>query len=92
MGVFNLILLTAQKPSVKSVRSWSGGVEFDSESGQTNDFKINIHSFPAGRSALKEKCGEQAGKFTCVVWKDTYLDSPILVWWISLLQMTDNSN
>ena len=38
---------------------------FDSESGQTNDFKIAIHSFPARRSALKGQCGEQAGKFTC---------------------------
>ena len=38
---------------------------FDSESGQTNDFKIGIHSFPVCRSALKGQCGEQAGKFTC---------------------------
>ena len=38
---------------------------FDSESGQTNDFKIGIHSFPAWRLALKGQCGEQAGKFTC---------------------------
>ena len=37
----------------------------DSESGQTNGFKIGIHSFPARRSALKEQCEEQAGKFTC---------------------------
>ena len=28
---------------------------FDSESGQTNDFIIGIHSFPASRSALKEQ-------------------------------------
>ena len=34
---------------------------FDSESGQTNDFNIGIHSFPAWRSALKGQCG----KFTC---------------------------
>ena len=27
---------------------------FDSKSGQTNDFKIGIHSFPAWRSALKD--------------------------------------
>ena len=40
-------------------------LEFDSESGQTNDFKIGIHSFPAWRSALKGQCKEQAGKFTC---------------------------
>ena len=26
--------------------------------------KIDIHSFPAWRSALKGQCGEQAGKFT----------------------------
>ena len=38
---------------------------FDSESGQTNDFKIGIHSFPAWRSAWKGQCGEQAGKFRC---------------------------
>ena len=33
-----------------------------SESGQTNDFIIGIHRFPAWRSALKGQCGEQAGK------------------------------
>ena len=32
---------------------------------QTNDFKIGIHSFPAGCSALKGQCGEQVGKVTC---------------------------
>ena len=31
---------------------------FDSESGQTNDFIIGIHSFPAWRSAIKGQCGE----------------------------------
>ena len=33
----------------------SGSVDwgFNSESDQTNDFKIGIHSFPAWRSALK---------------------------------------
>ena len=38
---------------------------FAYKSGQTNNFKIGIHSFPAWRSALKGQCGEQAGKFTC---------------------------
>ena len=48
---------------------------------KTNDFKIGIHSFPAGRSALKEQCGEQAGKFSCgAVRKGSWRDSPILVW------------
>ena len=52
--------------------SWAVDSGFDSESGQTNDFKIGIHSFPAWRSALKGQCGEQAGKFTCcAVGKDT---------------------
>ena len=39
----------------------------DFQSGQTNDFKIDIHSFPgpAWRSALMEQFGEQAGKFSC---------------------------
>ena len=37
----------------------------DSESGQTNDFNIGIHSFPAWHSALKALCGKQADKFTC---------------------------
>ena len=61
----------------------SGSVDlgFDSESGQTDDFKIGIHSFPAGRSAFKEQCGEHAGKFTCcAVGIGTERDSPILVW------------
>ena len=45
---------------------------FDSESGQTNHFKIGIHSFPARRSASKGQCEEQADKFTCcVVGKNT---------------------
>ena len=57
---------------VWSVCSLSCGLEFDSESGQTNDFNIGIHSFPASRSALKGQCEEQAGKFTsCAVWKGT---------------------
>ena len=34
-------------PSGKSVRLWSYSLGFDSESGQTNDFKIGIHSLPA---------------------------------------------
>ena len=40
--------------------SASGSVDlgFDSESGQTNDFNIGIHSFPARRSAFKGQCGE----------------------------------
>ena len=42
--------------------------------------KIGIHSFPAGRSAIKIQCEEQARKFTCAVGKGTYRDSPILVW------------
>ena len=50
---------------VWSVRLLSCRLGFDSESGQTNDFNIGIHSFPAWRSALKGQCGEQAGKFTC---------------------------
>ena len=48
--------------------SASGAVNlrrFDVKSGQTNDFKIDIRSFPAGRSELKGQCGEQAGKFPC---------------------------
>ena len=45
--------------------SWAVDSGFDSESGQTNDFKIGIHSFPAWRSASKGQCGEPAGKFTC---------------------------
>ena len=64
-------------------RLLSGSVDlgFDSESGQTNDFKTGIHSFPARRSAFKGQCGEQAGKFTCcAVRKGTLWDSPILVW------------
>ena len=52
-------------PSGKSVRLWSCRLRFDSESGQTNDFKIGIHSFSAWRTALKKQCEEQAGKFTC---------------------------
>ena len=40
--------------------SASGSVDlgFDSESGQTTNFKIGIHSFPAWRSAFLVQCGE----------------------------------
>ena len=55
----------------KSVRLWSCRIGFDSESGQTNDFKIGIYSFPAWCSAFKGQCEEQAGKFTCAVGKGT---------------------
>ena len=36
-------------------------------SGQINDFKIGINSFPACLSASKGQCGEKTGKFTCSV-------------------------
>ena len=72
----------------KSVRLGSCILGFNSESGQTNDFKIGIHSFSAGRSALKGQCGEQAGKFTyCAVGKGTKLDPPS---WCGI-QMAGNS-
>ena len=59
-------------PIGESIRFWSCRLWFDSESGQTNDCKIGIHSFPAKRSTLKGQCGEQTGKFTCgAVGKDT---------------------
>ena len=41
----------------------------ESESGQINHFKIDIHSFPTLRSAITGPCGEQAGRFTCAVEK-----------------------
>ena len=64
-----------------SVRFGSSSFGFDSESDQTNDFQIGIHSFPAWRLALKGQCGEQAGKFTCcAVGKGTKPDSPVLMW------------
>ena len=47
-------------------------IKFASESGQTNDFIIDICSFSAWGSALQGQCGEQAGKFTrCADGKDT---------------------
>ena len=39
---------------------------FDSESGQTNDLKIGIRSFPARRSVLKGQCG--ASRQVCLLW------------------------
>ena len=60
------IWLTDQKAEwYRASASGSVDLGFDSESGQTNDLKIGIHSFPAWRSAFEEQCGEQAGKFTC---------------------------
>ena len=43
----------AEWRSGKSVRLLSCRLEFDSESGQINDFIIGIHSFPALRSSSK---------------------------------------
>ena len=54
-------------PSGQSVRFRNFKLGFDSESGQTNDAKIDIQRFPARHSALEGQCGQQAGKFTCVV-------------------------
>ena len=42
-----LIIKQLRWSSGKSVCLWSCRLEFDSESSQTNDFKIGIHSFPA---------------------------------------------
>ena len=42
-----LELLYSKARVVWSVCLLSCGLGFDSESGQTNDFKIGIHSFPA---------------------------------------------
>ena len=44
--VLNLCL-QLRWPSGKSVRAGSCRLGFDSKSGQTNDFKIDIQSFPA---------------------------------------------
>ena len=66
--------------SGKSGRLGSYRLGFDSKWDQTNHYTIGMHSFPAGRSALKGQSGEQAGKFTCVVGKGTQRDSHILVW------------
>ena len=50
---------TDQMPEwYRASASGSVNLGFDSESGQTNDFKIGIHSFPASRSAFKGQCGK----------------------------------
>ena len=51
--------------------SASGSVDlgFGSESGQTNDFKIGIHSFPARCSAFKEQCGESRQVYLLCRWE-----------------------
>ena len=45
-------------PSGKSVRLWNCKLGFDSESDQTDNFKIAIYSFLASHFALKGQCGE----------------------------------
>ena len=51
--------------------SASGSVDlgFDSESGQTNDFKIGIHSLPASRSAFKGQCGASRQVYSLCRWE-----------------------
>ena len=64
--MLNKTVLTAQMAEwYRASVSWAVDSGFDSESGQTNDFKIGIRSFPAWRLALKGQCGEQVGKFAC---------------------------
>ena len=43
---------------VRASASESVDLGFDFESGQTNDLKIDVHSFPAWRSTFKGQCGE----------------------------------
>ena len=38
--------------------------------------KLLFRAFPL--DAFKERCGEQAGKFTCAIWKDTFSGIPHL--------------
>ena len=47
-----------------SVRLGSCRLGFDFKSGQTDDFKIGIHNFPAWRSAFRGQFEKQASKFT----------------------------
>ena len=55
-------LLTTNSSDGRAVRaSASGAIDLGLIPSQTNDFKIGIHSFSAGRSALKGQCGKQAG-------------------------------
>ena len=60
--------------------SASGSVDlrFDSESGQTNDFKTGIHSFPAWRSALKGQCGESRQVYLLCRWERHFTGFPHL--------------
>ena len=62
--------------------SASGSVDlgFDSESGQTNDLKIGIQSFPAWRSAFKGKSGESRQVDLLCRWERHLTEFPILVW------------
>ena len=39
------------------------------DSGHSNDFKIGIRSFPAGRSALKGQCGEKPASLLVCRWE-----------------------
>ena len=50
---------------IRAPASGSVDLGFDSKSGQTNDLKIDIHSFPACRSALKGQCG--ASRQVCLL-------------------------
>ena len=60
--------------------SVSGSVDlgFDSESDQTNDLKIGIHSFPARRSAFKGQCGESRQVYLLWCWERHFTEFPHL--------------
>ena len=66
--------------SLSITMSASGSVDlgFDSESGQTNDLNIGIHSFPALRSACKEQCGESRQVYLLCRWKRHLTEFPHL--------------
>ena len=50
----------------------------DSKSGQTNDFKIGIHSFPARRSAFKGQCAESRQVYWLCRWERHLTEFPHL--------------
>ena len=51
---------------------------FDSESGQTNELKTGIHSFPATRSAFKGQWGESPQVYLLCRWEKHLTEFPHL--------------
>ena len=77
--VMTIIFWTDQMAEwYRASASESVDLGFDSESDQTNDLKIAIHSFPAWRLVFKGQCGERRQVYLLCRWERHLTEFPHL--------------